>query len=62
VAQLRRDRAYYDTLGPERADVPCRSPGCPRGAIANSVFCRAHHFEQLTGAPVRTPFASEKPE
>jgi hypothetical protein len=49
AAQLRRDHAYYNTLGPERIDVPCRSPGCPRGAIANSVFCRAHHFEQIMG-------------
>lgn len=48
-AQLRRDRAFYDTLGPERAEVPCRAAGCKRGAIALSVFCRVHHFRQVTG-------------
>ena len=51
AAQLRRDRTFYDSLGPERPDVPCRAPGCPRGAIAQSVFCRAHHFEQVKGRP-----------
>jgi hypothetical protein len=41
------DRKFYDSLGPERADVPCREPGCPRGAIAYSVLCRPHHFENV---------------
>jgi hypothetical protein len=48
-AQLRRDRAFYDTLGAERPDVTCRAAACGRGAIALSVFCRVHHFRQVTG-------------
>lgn len=41
------DRKFYDSLGPERADVPCREPGCSRGAVAYSVLCRPHHFENI---------------
>jgi hypothetical protein len=41
------DRKFYDSLGPERADVPCREAGCTRGAIAYSVLCRPHHFENV---------------
>lgn len=41
------DRKFYDSLGPERADVPCREPGCTRGAITYSVLCRPHHFENV---------------
>lgn len=42
-----QDRQFYDSLGPERADVPCREPGCTRGAVAYSVLCRPHHFENI---------------
>jgi len=48
-AQRREDQKFYDSLGPERLAVRCRFPGCPRGAIAQSVFCRVHHFRQVTG-------------
>jgi hypothetical protein len=41
------DREFYDSLGPERADVPCRKPACTRGAVAYSVLCRPHHFESV---------------
>lgn len=41
------DRKFYDSLGPERADVPCREPACTRGAVAYSVLCRPHHFESI---------------
>lgn len=41
------DRKFYDSLGPERADVPCREPACTRGAVAYSVLCRPHHFENI---------------
>ncbi|HYC59570.1 MAG TPA: hypothetical protein VEK79_08385 [Thermoanaerobaculia bacterium] len=41
------DRKFYDSLGPERADVPCRGPACTRGAVAYSVLCRPHHFESI---------------
>jgi len=40
-------RSFYDQLGPERSAVPCRHPGCNRGAINYSVFCRSHHFEMI---------------
>ena len=50
-AQLAADRAFYDLLGPERDDEPCRRPSCRRGAIAQSVLCRAHHFESIRGRP-----------
>lgn len=48
---LRLDRGFYEVLGVERTDVPCRSPDCQRGAIHQSVFCRVHHFESLRGKP-----------
>jgi hypothetical protein len=41
------DRQFYDSLGPERADVPCRELACTRGAVAYSVLCRPHHFENV---------------
>ena len=41
------DVKFYDSLGPERADVPCKEPGCTRGAITYSVLCRPHHFENV---------------
>ena len=46
-AQLASDRKFYDALGPERAMIPCRDPGCTRGTVALSVFCRRHHFESV---------------
>lgn len=48
-AKRRRDRQFYEKLGPERADVACREAGCSRGAIAQSVFCRPHHFASVMG-------------
>jgi hypothetical protein len=36
---------------PERHDKPCRRPGCGKGAIPLSVFCREHHFEKIRGRP-----------
>jgi hypothetical protein len=47
--QWRQDLEFYDALGPERADTACRNDGCPRGRIAQSAFCRVHHFESVTG-------------
>jgi len=41
------DRTFYDSLGPERADVPCKEPACTRGSVAYSVLCRPHHFESI---------------
>ena len=51
AATLAVNRKFYDTLGEERADVPCHSPGCRKGAIPLSVMCRRHHFEQLMRRP-----------
>lgn len=45
------DREFYDSLGPERADTPCRRAGCDRGAMVNSALCRVHHFEQVHDRP-----------
>lgn len=41
------DRRFYDGLGEERVTEPCRR-GCGRGAVRFSVFCRPHHFEDVT--------------
>lgn len=41
------DRRFFDSLGAERSDVHCRHEHCARGAIAQSIFCRAHHFEHI---------------
>lgn len=53
--QRDEDRAFYDALGAERSDVPCRRERCGRGAIGHSVLCRAHHFESVRGRP--SPFS-----
>jgi hypothetical protein len=47
--QRRDDREFYDLLGAERHDHPCRNSGCARGAITHGVFCRVHHFEMIRG-------------
>ncbi len=47
----RLDRKFYDSLGVERADVPCRSAECGRGAVKLSAFCKVHHFEQVQKRP-----------
>ena len=47
----RRDQEFWDSLGPERPDRPCRSPGCERGSIEYSVLCRVHHFENIKNKP-----------
>jgi hypothetical protein len=48
-------RQFLEALGAERPDVPCRQPGCSRGAVAQSVLCRVHHFENVKRQPC--PFA-----
>lgn len=52
--QRKQDRDFYDSLGPERSEVRCRSSECARGAIAFSVLCRSHHFESIKNRP--SPF------
>lgn len=49
VWQLREDRAFFEVLGDERPEVPCRQAGCERGAVRQSVLCRVHHFESVKG-------------
>src|SRR5262249_53118173 len=49
VIEARMERDFYDSLGAEREGVSCRHPGCTRGAVSTSVFCRRHHFEQVRG-------------
>ena len=48
------DRQFYEKLGPERADVPCREPTCTRGAVTLSIHCRPHHFTSVMRRP--SPF------
>ena len=56
LVELQRtgERAFYDSLGEERKDAPCRRAGCTRGSVAHSVLCRPHHFESVRGR--RSPF------
>lgn len=54
ASQRASDRAFYESLGIERADTPCRSTGCARGAVTYSVLCRVHHFASVRGRP--SPF------
>lgn len=41
------DRAFYDSLGQERAGTRCQHADCARGTVVASVLCRVHHFEAL---------------
>jgi hypothetical protein len=50
-AAERKDLAFYNALGPERNDIPCRREGCRRGAVAQSAYCRVHHYEMVMGEP-----------
>lgn len=49
--QQQRDRDFYDCLGQERLDQPCKNSTCQRGAIEGSVFCKVHHFEMIQHKP-----------
>ncbi len=48
---LKMQRDFYDTLGPEDPDRPCRHEGCSRGSVKFTAFCRPHHFENLYKQP-----------
>jgi hypothetical protein len=50
-ATLASFRSFYEGLGPERPEVPCRHVGCRRGAVRHSVLCRVHHFESVCHRP-----------
>ena len=45
------DRRFYDQLGSENSMNLCRAPGCSRGSVRFSVFCRVHHFESIHSRP-----------
>jgi hypothetical protein len=45
--QQRRDREFYDKLGPEDSTRKCKHEGCHRGVVRFSVLCRRHHFEMI---------------
>jgi hypothetical protein len=47
----RLDRQFYDSLGEEAAETPCRHDGCTRGSLRLGVFCRIHHFENIKRKP-----------
>ena len=49
--QSERDLAFCLLLGPESDTFRCRTVECGRGRVRNSVFCRAHHFEQIFKRP-----------
>jgi len=49
--QLVQDREFYERLGVEREGIRCRKSACSRGAVAFSVFCKAHHFENMHDRP-----------
>lgn len=43
------DLGWYKNLGEEIGPEECRKKGCSALHISRSVFCRRHHFEQVTG-------------
>ena len=49
----KRDRAqsFWQLLGPDIGPERCRSEGCDRLRIKNSVLCRAHHYERVQHEP-----------
>ncbi len=49
--RLQQDRVFYDSLDQEDPSKACRSPGCNRGTVKFSVFCRRHHFENVQNRP-----------
>jgi hypothetical protein len=53
--ELVQDKLFYESLGAEGSEVPCREHGCKRGAISLSVRCRVHHFESIRHK--RSPFS-----
>jgi hypothetical protein len=48
---LESHRAFFESLGQESVGKGCKKEGCTRGTVAQSVFCRIHHFEQIRGVP-----------
>ena len=49
--RLKMEQSFYETLGPEDTNRPCRHAGCTRGSVKFSAFCRPHHFESLYKQP-----------
>jgi hypothetical protein len=46
------DEQFFASLGDEVESERCGHEGCARDRIRNSVMCREHHFEMVTGRPV----------
>ena len=46
------DQQFFASLVDEVESELCRHEGCRRFRIRNSVMCRVHHFEMVTGRPV----------
>jgi hypothetical protein len=45
--QLLRDERFIASLGDEDTSKRCVHPGCTRGQIRVTTFCKAHHFEHI---------------
>jgi hypothetical protein len=45
--QRKKDRKFYEQLGPEDLTRPCKHDGCCRGSVRFSVLCKRHHFEMI---------------
>jgi len=41
------DLDFYNQLGEESAELPCKKAECDRGKIAMSLYCKVHHFEMV---------------
>ncbi len=44
-------REFYEQLGAERPERPCKREGCHRGSVQFSVLCRVHQYESVRGSP-----------
>jgi hypothetical protein len=51
----RQDVEFWELLGAEDPDRPCRRDGCMRGAVRFSVLCKVHHFESVKHKPCPFP-------
>lgn len=46
------DEQFFASLDDEVDSESCRHDGCTRFRIRNSVMCRIHHFEMVTGRSI----------
>jgi hypothetical protein len=52
-----QEMAFWEILGPEIGPETCRWEGCSNLRISCSVFCRRHHYRNLTGRDYTGPEA-----